>query len=790
MNNNDNDISGKVGLDTSDFKAGIGTLNQQIKVIDSGFRAAAAGMTDWGKSADGLKARIDSLNKITDLQKQKIAGLSDQYRKVAAEKGADSKAARDLEIRINKETEALNKSETELKRCAAALDDMGEEADQAADKTKELETASTELNGKLQDLGGKATKAAALGIAGIGSAALGAGVGLLKFADESTKAMNGFQAQTGATAEEMEGFKDVAKDVFADNFGDSVEDIANAMAQINQVTKQTGEELKRTTEQAILLRDTFGFEVNESVNTANSMMQKFGITSEQAFTLMAQGAQNGANKNGDLLEVLNEYAPQFSALGFSAEQFTDILIQGSKDGAFQIDKVGDAIKEFTIRSKDLSDTTNEAFSTLGFDALEMGAAFAAGGDAAQGAFKKVITRLGEIENPLLRNQIGVALFGTQFEDLEATSILALGNVKSEADSTADTLAKMNEVKYNDLGTSIDGLKRKIVGAFDATPIVQDLTAAINGINVAPLVGGLQWIIDNAGTLAAGAAAIGAGMITWNVISIVMGLVKAFKGWQVATTGMSVAQAALNLVMAANPIGILITVIAALVAGLIVLWNTNEGFRNAVIGLWTAISGAVVGTVKGITAFVRDNWKNITKLFYDPVGAVVGLLYNLNPKFRAWVDAAFQSVKTGLGQWKDIGKGIIDGITQGVINAAAKLASSVVNAAKGALDGAKKFLGIKSPSRLFKEQVGAQIGAGMAAGIADSGKQVDRAMAGINTKLVSSIDISRTGASGSGSGSVVVNVPLYLDGQQITRSTGSIQQGRNKSRSRALGVVPG
>ena len=87
MSNNENDIGGKVGLDITEFKTNTAELNRQIKVIDTGFKAAAAGMEDWGKSEEGLENRIEALNKITDLQRQKVNNLTREYEKVAAEKG-------------------------------------------------------------------------------------------------------------------------------------------------------------------------------------------------------------------------------------------------------------------------------------------------------------------------------------------------------------------------------------------------------------------------------------------------------------------------------------------------------------------------------------------------------------------------------------------------------------------------------------------------------------------------------------------------------------------------------
>src|SRR3989337_1048148 len=103
------DLSGKVGLDVTDFKAGIAELNRDIRVIESGFRATAAGMGDWSKSATGLETRIKALNSEIDVQQKKVTALQGEYQRVAAEKGENSRAAEELKIKLNKENEALGK---------------------------------------------------------------------------------------------------------------------------------------------------------------------------------------------------------------------------------------------------------------------------------------------------------------------------------------------------------------------------------------------------------------------------------------------------------------------------------------------------------------------------------------------------------------------------------------------------------------------------------------------------------------------------------------------------------
>lgn len=164
--------------------------------------------------------------------------------------------------------------------------------------------------------------------------------------------MNGVSAQTGVTGDELKEFGDIAREVYKSGKGESFQEIADALVNIRQATGLAGEELKVATNSAMLLKDTFGMEANESTRAATSLMKNFGISAEEAYGIIAVGAQNGANKNGDLLDTLNEYSVHYKALGLDADQFITSLIKGAEAGSFSIDKVGDAVKEFTIRSKD------------------------------------------------------------------------------------------------------------------------------------------------------------------------------------------------------------------------------------------------------------------------------------------------------------------------------------------------------------------------------------------------------------------------------------------------------
>lgn len=336
--------------------------------------------------------------------------------------------------------------------------------------------------------------AAGAAVAGIavatGKAVVSAGKYLAELGDEYNQAMNQISAATGATGAELEEMGEIVKNVYAEGLGDSLGGVAEGLESVKQVTGLVGDELEAATASAFVLSDTFEYEIGESTKAADALIKNFGLSAEEAYGMIALGAQNGADKNGDLLDTLNEYSGQYAALGLSADQFMDSLISGADAGLFSIDKVGDAVKEFNIRAKDGSDSSREAFNSLSLNADTMFQAFAAGGDTAQAAFFDTVEALNNLDDPLKKNQIAVALFGSQFEDLEAGILPVLAGVETAALDGAEALEKINEVKYDNLGDAFNQIKRSAEVAFlpmasmiantltDLMPIIKDLMESI------------------------------------------------------------------------------------------------------------------------------------------------------------------------------------------------------------------------------------------------------------------------------------------------------------------------
>ena len=483
-----------------------------LKQYEIAFKLAAKMSGDFPKS---FKNASDAVEKLGDHMQslnsdsRKIAGLvaarkavaesSKEYgqaRRKVAELGKamsqTSQPSKELVQSFNLAKLALDKAKTSLQKNRTALRELDAEAGTASvslaglvKRQKDLEQATeaaykaqqkaaklqpwVDLAQKGQDGLNKAldfSNSVNAGIVKIGGAAnataLVAGGAWAKVGADYQAAMARVQASTGASAEQMKQIEEAARAVFSSGMGESFDEVARAMSTIKQVGGLDGKDLESATKNAMALGKTFDMDVNETARATSALMKNFGIDGQKAFDLIAYAAQNGANKNGDLLDTFNEYAVQYQALGFTAEQFAAHLVKGAEDGAFSIDKVGDAIKEFNIRAKDGSKSIMEAFAALGLNGQKATQMFAAGGQSAQVAFAEVVKRLSEMEDPVARNAAGVALFGTQFEDLEVKALEGFKAIQGSLPQIEGTMQQVSRAISSDLGSQLRIVSRSFM----------------------------------------------------------------------------------------------------------------------------------------------------------------------------------------------------------------------------------------------------------------------------------------------------------------------------------------
>lgn len=707
-----------------------------LKQYEIAFKLAAKMSGDFPKS---FKNASDAVEKLGDHMQslnsdsRKIAGLvaarkavaesSKEYgqaRRKVAELGKamsqTSQPSKELVQSFNLAKLALDKAKTSLQKNRTALRELDAEAGTASvslaglvKRQKDLEQATeaaykaqqkaaklqpwVDLAQKGQDGLSKAldfSNSVNAGIVKIGSAAnataLVAGGAWAKVGADYQAAMARVQASTGASAEQMKQIEEAARAVFSSGMGESFDEVARAMSTIKQVGGLDGKELESATKNAMALGKAFDMDVNETARATSALMKNFGIDGQKAFDLIAYAAQNGANKNGDLLDTFNEYAVQYQALGFTAEQFAAHLVKGAEDGAFSIDKVGDAIKEFNIRAKDGSKSSMEAFAALGLNGQKATQMFAAGGQSAQVAFAEVVKRLSEMEDPVARNAAGVALFGTQFEDLEVKALEGFKAIQGSLPQIEGTMQQVSRAISSDLGSQLRIVSRSFMdlllpAADSAAKAITDQMPKISKAlaALAPQIEALsqaftkalpvitQWfnkslsgamsfvsfVLENFNAIATAVAYAGSAFLilrgVFQGLKVVVTVTKwvlmarqAFITYRVSAVAAAVASkataVAMNLLsvavkgvgaamkfLMANPI---VLFLAGLVAAGVAVYKNWDELKAMAVSAAQVISGAWSSAMTSIQGFFANTFDSLATIMKGPINTIIAMINSI------------------------------------------------------------------------------------------------------------------------------------------------------------------
>ena len=297
-------------------------------------------------------------------------------------------------------------------------------------------------------------------------------------ATELDDAMAKFQAQTGASSSEMNKFKDIARDVWSNNFGENVSDVADMMARVKtQMQGISDVDLKNVTEDLLALRDTYGMDESETLRGAKQLMEQFGISSEKAFDLIAKGAQNGLDYSGELGDNIAEYAGKFAQAGYSAEEYFQAMTNGVKGGSYNLDKMQDAVNEITTRMSD--GTIEKALDSFNDKTKEVFQAYKEGGATQQDVQDAIVQDIKETTNQQeALNKASIA-FGTLGEDNNLKFITSLSSVGDEYKNVAGTMDEVKAIANGGLKNALSGLGRTFLNSF--TPIGEVITPILSGI---------------------------------------------------------------------------------------------------------------------------------------------------------------------------------------------------------------------------------------------------------------------------------------------------------------------
>lgn len=673
-------VTTKFKVDISDLKSNITQANKLIKLANAEFKAASAGMDDWSKSATGIQAKLKQLASVLDAQKSKLSSYeqqldrqkeaydengkradqlkaklqelanngvkktSDEYKKyqtelaaVEKEQTSNEKAIDNLKITILNQQAAVKSTEAEIRKYDTALENLGNEENNAAGETDKL-------NKKLEEAdsaGGKASGGFTV-MKGVLADLVAQGIrkaidGLKDLADQAYKAWETYDegadkiiAMTGATGKDAENLKKAYEGAAKNVVGD-FSDIGEAIGEVNTRFGFTGDNLQSTAEQFLKFAKLNDTDVKSSIDDVQAAMATFNVSTSQA---------------GNVLDLLNTAGQK---TGTSVDKLSQLLTTNGT----ALKEMGFNITDATMFLANLNKSGVDASSVM--SGLKRAVANAAKeGKPMSTAMQEIEKSIKNAKSPTEAAQKAIELFGTRsgaaiaqavregkisFQDLGGSLKDFTGNVSNTYEDTLDVNDKL-ELSFQNLKVEvaktfdeflkkngpqlekfIDNLTTKIL-----PKLIPMLEGVFNGIENVTNV--LDWFSENPGVVAiitGIATAIGA-LLTYVFLAVKLPAI---------ISSVTTAVSTLFTVLSANPIGLVIAAVAALVAMFVYLWNNCEEFRQFWINLWDGIKRTASNVADWFSkkwTELRETLAKIPEWFSNAFGKA---WTKITEKFKSW-----------------------------------------------------------------------------------------------------------------------------------------------------------
>lgn len=663
----DENFTAKFRIDVSDLKKGIEEANKQIKYANAEFKNAVAGMDDWSKSADGLSAKIKQQQAVVEAEKQKLELLKDQLTRVQqaqqngqkiiedlndkydeavklygesseeakkyakqledAEKAQErnAKAADDLALKILNQDTNVKNAEAQVGKFQTALDNLEKEEGEAEKSTDDLNESFKDSDGSLDAfgvaLGNLASGAVTAIINKLGELAGAVKDAYLEF-DSGRDAVVKATGATGEAADELaKSMTNVSKRVKGD-----FNTIGSAIGEVNTRFGYTGEELEDTTEQFMKFAEITGMDATKAVQTVSKAMNNAGIDSSKYSEVLdeiAIAAQASGISAEKLTENLTKYGSQTRAAGLNTKESIALFAQFEKSGVnaeMALGGLKTAVKtwsdegknsriEFQRTIQDIKDSPNVLEAT-----------------------QKAIDVFGSKAGTELADAIHSGRFEySEFLDIVKGSEGTVSATYDETQSGFDKAALAVQNMKTTAAELADGLLQKYSPQIEAA--IQKITDLID--EYAPKIeDGIDWMTEHLPEIEAGVVGIGVAFATWKVAGIISAVTAALAGMSAAEVVAAAKTWLLNTALLANPIGLVVAAIAALVAAFVVLWNKSDKFREFWIDLWEKIKVSAAVVIEFIKIAFKNTWEAIKKVwdvagkYFETVWKAIKLVFSV------------------------------------------------------------------------------------------------------------------------------------------------------------------
>lgn len=752
-------LSSTMSMDTTDFKTGINSANRELRVLESGFKANVASMGNWSKTSEGLEARLDTLGKKMEVQKGKVEATRAEYERMAAEKGANSIAAKELEIQLNDETASLGKMEFELKRTETSLKEMGDETSKAGEKTEDLgkkqdetkkktNTLKSALNG-LKDVAAGVGKA----LAAIGAAALGAiaGIGalVLKATDAAGELVD-LSNKTGFSTTQLQEMKYVG-----DQLGVSLETMTGSLSKLTRNMASADD--KNDVGKAFA---TLGVNVRDG----NGALRDSRTVYQEA--LQALGSMtNETERDALAMQLFGKSAMELNPLiKAGSQEINQLTAEAHKMGAVMSEADVSALESFGDELAGLKSGLQGNLGTIAAAILPSFKELTSGAKSYMQQLAMILSGSGGNLSSI-GPQLG-QLLGQIFQDM------------------ANKLPDMLELGLGVIQGLVGAISRSLPGL--ATAGVEIIRSLVEFLKTSfPL------LIDAAVSMI---KILGEGLISMlpDIVDAAVAIVLALAGGLISMLPMLV-DGAMKLIIAlldgmtkALPklIEMIVTIIPLIVETLmdnlpLLVEASLQLIIALATGLVEAIPTLLAEVPKMIESIVEAIVKSLPLIGEAAVELVMALLKGIIGALPELGKAAIEIIKTvveGIGDlWEkitEVGANILKGILKGIIDNGAQFFKDIKDFFGGIVDSVKDLLGIRSPSTVFAG-IGKNMALGLGSGFTNAFGDVKRDLNGMIDGFSSNIAVSGLAYAGAGAmgrstqieapiGPIYVNSPIDVE----------------------------
>ena len=349
----------KFRADISQLRSEMQAASRLVKVANSEFKAATAGMDDWSKSADGLEKKIKQLNTILTAQKRQLALAKQEWEKTKKAYGENSAEADRAKIKLNNLEASVSKTEKELKNYEKELDAVGDESRETGNEIQQSSEGFTVMKGVLADLVATGIKAAIQGMKNLAGAAKEAYQEFDAGQDAMIKA-------TGATGKEAEKLRETYKNVIK-SVGGEFDQLGATIGEINTRMGFEDVDLEKATAEFQKFAKITGTDATEAVRLVSRAMGDAGIDVNQygeVLDLLTTASQKSGIEIGTLAEQLTKYGAPMRNLGFDTKESVAIFSSWEKAGVNTQIAFSGMRKAISNWSKDGKDAREEFKKTL------------------------------------------------------------------------------------------------------------------------------------------------------------------------------------------------------------------------------------------------------------------------------------------------------------------------------------------------------------------------------------------------------------------------------------------